>query len=197
MSTAPTQVTGERPYLVRIAEARLAEGSSWGWQLSLPQLGGKARDGGTVRGTREAAASPLPTPEPTCQLPLQAAHTLCQAQCQGLQPGGCLWAWHLGELKLQSGGPPRKGQGCSDLLESESHGLLLEGCPGEGDRGCVLGPDPPAPSLPLLPAQGSPEMESDVFRRIQAKTGFLQGTEAGHHLPETLEPLATPQTCPT
>lgn len=37
----------------------------------------------------------------SCQLPLQAAQALCQAQCQCPQPGGCLRARHLGEVKVQ------------------------------------------------------------------------------------------------
>lgn len=59
-------------------------------------------------------------------------------------------------------------------------------------------PDPPTPHPPFFLAQSSPEPAGDVLSCIQAKTGFLQGTEASsYHLSKTLEPLRTPQTCPT
>lgn len=138
----------------------------------------------------------MPTPNPTCQLPLQAAHALCQAQGQCLQPGGRLRARHFGELEVQCAGAPGEGQGRCVLLRTESHSLLLEGCPGkEGVLSAVA--RPPGPDLPFLHTQVSPEPGSDVLRRTQAETGFLRGTEAGHHLPSTLEPAATPQTRPT
>lgn len=42
--------------------------------------------------------------------------------------------------------------------------------------------------------RGSPEPGGDLLSRTQAKTGFLQGTGAGHQLLKTLEP---PQNCLT
>lgn len=84
---------------------------------------------------------------PTCQLPLQAAHPLRQAQRQRLQPGGRLWAGHFGEVKVQPGGPAREGQGRPVLLQSDRRGSPLQGRPGEGG-GSVLGPDPRPPARP-------------------------------------------------
>lgn len=57
--------------------------------------------------------------------------------------------------------------------------------------------DPLAPPDPSSLLRGSPEAGGDVFSRTQAKTGFLRGTGTGHQVPGTLEPLGTPQICPT
>lgn len=58
----------------------------------------------------------------------------------------------------------------------------------------MLGPHPLLHTRPSSLPRVSPEPGSDILSRAQAKTGFLQGTGAGHQLPKTLEP---PQSCLT
>lgn len=84
---------------------------------------------------------------PTCQPLLQAAHALCEAQGQHLQPGSCLGAWHLGQVKSQRRGRSREGEGCAVLLQAQGDGLLLAGGPGERPR-CWCRPPRPRPPPP-------------------------------------------------
>lgn len=125
------------------------------------------------RGARGGCGVPAPPP-PTCQLPLQAAHTLRQAQRQSLQPGGRLWAGHFGEVEVQPRGPPREGQGHPVLLQSDSHGLPLEGCPGEGGAECCGRTQRRRPGPPLPPARAHLNRGAMSSAALRPKRAFYQ-----------------------